>query len=129
MESNNLNTFKILFIVKGVLNSLLILFFLFYIGMGSLFSHLSTRHTTPGLDFNPGIIFVYIGTIGAICCIILAIITFIAANKIGQIRGRNFIIVAASINCITGILGILLCIFTIIELGKPHVKELFTQNE
>lgn len=122
---NNLNTFRILFIVKGILTLLFSLFFLFYAGFGFFFMGMAEFENEAEISFNPGIIFIIIGVIGVLLCLALAIVTLLAGKYIKEHRHYNFIFVVAILNCLTGVLGILLGVFTIIELNKPYAKELF----
>lgn len=125
MKTNNLNTFRTLFIVKGILNLLFSLFFLVYGAFGLFFMNIDTINNDPSLDFNPGIIFVIIGGIGLLFAVAFGIVTLLAAKYLKEISNYNFIFVVAILNCLTGVLGILLGVFTIIELQKPDVKALF----
>jgi hypothetical protein len=81
------------------------------------------------LPFDPSSFFMTIGVVITIIAVLTGIPAIMASTRLNQKRGRTFIIVAAGINCLTGILGILLCIFTVIELNKPDVKEVFAANE
>ncbi|WP_242670090.1 hypothetical protein [Gramella sp. KN1008] len=72
-----------------------------------------------------GLIFVTIGSVIFLFLIGLGILTILAGKYLGERRKYDFIFVIAILNCLTGILGILLGIFTIIELNKPNVKRLF----
>lgn len=124
--SNNLNVFRILYLVKGILTLIFSLFFIGYAAFGAYFTSIpefSDAENAP--SFNPGIIFFIVGGIGFIICIAMGIIQLMASKYIKEIRRHDFIMVAAILSCLTGILGILLGIFTIIELQKPHVKKLF----
>ncbi len=123
--TNNLHVFRILFLVKGILTLVFSLFFLVYAGFGSFFLNIEEFSDSSEMEFNPGFIFIIIGGIGFFLCIVLGILQLIAAKYLKEIRKSDFIMVVAILGCLTGILGILLGIFTIIELQKPHVKELF----
>lgn len=126
MKSNNLRTFKILFLVKGILTSVFSLFFVIYAIMGMTFAkipELTQGPTAP--PFNIGYLFLTIGIVGFCVSITLGTLALFASKYIGERKKHTFIIVAAAANCLTGILGILLCIFTLIELTKPEVKALF----
>lgn len=134
MKTNNLNTFKILFIVKGALSIFGILFGGLYVGMGTFIGNSippnSFEQASPTPFGNdPTQIFVVVGGIIMILSVILATINFLAAKFIKERRNYTFIFVAACINVLTGILGILLAVFTLIELSKPHVKGLFEGYE
>lgn len=125
-QPNNLNTFKILFIIKGILNLFLALFFLAYAFFGSyFFSEFDAAASRDLEHFNPGWIFIIIGGLGFVFALIFGILTLIAGKYIGLKKNYSFVLVIAILNCLTGLLGILLGVFTIIELNKPHVKELF----
>ncbi|NAS29570.1 hypothetical protein GTQ40_01165 [Flavobacteriaceae bacterium R38] len=128
-QPNNLDTFRILYIVKGILTSLFALFFIAYGLIGVFIGNIEGFIDDTGAEpFNPGIVFIIIGGIGLIITVIIAIFTFLTAKYIKERRHYNFIFVVAILNCLTGVLGILLGIFTIIEITKPHVKELFDRH-
>lgn len=124
-KSSSLDTFKILFIIKGVFNVLLGLFFSVYIFIGSIIAADIRRNEMRDVPFNPEAVITLIGVIGLVFFIFLAVMTFMAAKKLNDRTGSTFIIIAACLNVFTGLLGILLCIFTIIELQKPHIKAIF----
>lgn len=128
-QKNNLDTFKILFLIKGILTLCFSIFFLFYAGMGAFFTRLP-EFTNPSdpMPFNPGYIFLIIGVVGIVMCVGLGTLALLASKYIKEQRNYTFIYVAAIINALTGVLGILLAVFALIELGKPHVKELFEKN-
>lgn len=122
---NNLNTFRTLYLVKGILTLCFSLFFFFYAGMGMFFGTIIELDPTQNTPFNPGIIFIVIGVIGIIFCVALGILLLMVPKYIRELRNYNFIFAMAIVNCLTGILGILLGVFTLIELSKPEVKALF----
>jgi len=124
--NNNLETFKILFLIKGILTLCFSIFFLFYAGLGALFTNIpELNNEFQSLPFNPGNIFLVIGVVGAVMSIALGTLTIISSKYIKEQRNYTFVFVVAIVNGITGILGILLAVFTLIELDKPEVKELF----
>lgn len=126
IQPNNLNTFRILFIVKGIMNLLGALFFIGYAFLGTFFFNIADMNSDMDqMPFDPSILFVIIGIVGFVIALTFAVITLMAAKFIGETRNYTFIFVASILNCLTGVLGILLGIFTIIELNKPHVKQLF----
>lgn len=126
--ANNLHVFRILFLVKGILTLVFSLFFVVYAGFGTYFLNMEEFVEAEDLEFNPGFIFIIIGAIGFILCIVLGVLQLFAAKYLKEVRKSDFIMVVAILGCLTGILGILLGIFTIIEIQKPHVKELFAKN-
>ena len=131
MQNNNLNTFRILYLIKGILALAGSLFFVLYACFGLFFQ--SAFESIPEQDvempFNPGNIFIIIGAIGFVIAIIIGILNIMASNYIKVVKKYNFIFAIAVINCLTGILGIILGIFTFIELGKPEVKALFEKPD
>jgi len=128
-QKNNLDTFKILFLIKGILTLCFSLFFLIYAGIGIFFTEIIENTNTAGsIPFNPGYIFLIIGMVGFLFSLTLGILSILTSKYIKEQRNYTFIFVLAIINGITGILGILLAVFTIIELSKPHIKELFGKN-
>lgn len=121
--SNNLDTFKILFIIKGILTLFFSIFPIFYIFLGSfIFFQKGSMDNNPELA---GTIIVVIGIVVFLILLVAGILTIMAGNYLGRRKNYNFIFAVAILNCFTGILGILLGVFTIIELSKPHVKQIF----
>jgi amino acid transporter len=127
---NNLNVFRILFLIKGILTLVFSLFFVAYAAFGTVFMNMEEfSHHGSSPDFNPGYIFMIFGAIGFIICIVMGILQLMASKYIKELRKRDFIMVVAILGCLTGILGILLGIFTIIELQKPNVRALFEKSQ
>ena len=124
---NNLNTFRVLYIVKGVLSLLAALFFVGYLAFLNIFINEST--TMPDANIDVMSVLNIIMGIGFILCLVVGILTLMAAKYIGQTRNYTFVLVIAILNCLSGILGIILGVFTIIEINKPHIKMLFDQND
>lgn len=124
--NNNLSTFSTLFLVKGILTLCFSIFFILYGCIGMIIGESGEwSHETNSLPFNPGLIFIVIGGVGLLICIVMGILTLMASKYLKEAKNYNFIFVLAILNCLTGILGILLGIFTIIELNKPEIKQLF----
>lgn len=124
--TNNLSTFRILFLIKGILTIVFSLVFLLYAGLGLFFSKLPEfENNTDPMPFNPGDIFLFVGTFGFVICVTLGILTVIASNYIDKKKNYAFVFVLAIVNVITGVLGILLAVFSLIELTKPEVKSIF----
>ncbi|MFC6859539.1 hypothetical protein [Zunongwangia atlantica] len=125
----NLGTYRILFIIKGVLNLCISLFGLFYVLLGIFIPSPTMTGVSTHTPFNlMSTIMVVFGSIFILFAIIMAVLTFLAAKYIGERRNATFIIVVAVINCLTGILGIVLGVLTIIEIQKPEVRALFEAN-
>jgi len=123
----NLETYRILFIIKGVLNLLICFVGFIYLVMGVAFTNAGMHGDLPFNYFN--LIFFIFGGIFILFSIIMAVLTFLAAKYLNQRKNATFIIVVSVINCLTGILGIVLGILTIIEIQKPEVSALFEANK
>lgn len=122
-ENHNLNIFRILFLIKGIFTIVVSFFPLIYVFMGMfIFNNEFQDHQNLGMM---GIVFMMIGSAVFLFLLALGVVTILAGKYIGDRRHYDFIFVIAVLNCFTGILGILLGIFTIIELNKTQVKQLF----
>ncbi|MCB0401339.1 MAG: hypothetical protein KDD41_04600 [Flavobacteriales bacterium] len=124
--SNNLNTFRILFLVKGILALVFSLIFVLYAGIGVFVGEL-VEADSYGPPFNPGIIFIIVGAFGFIFTVALGVLALLVSKYIKERRNYTFIYVVALINALSGVLGILLAIFTLIELSKAEVKAEFSR--
>ena len=118
---HNLNIFRILYIIKGILLLFLSLMPGLYIFLGA--------HLFQNPDVNDGELagtFLIIGgSLLFVILLIFGILTLLTAKYIGEKRRYDFVFVMSILNCLTGVLGIILGIFTIIELNKPKVRKLF----
>lgn len=125
----NLNTFRILYLVKGILTLCFSIFFILYGCMGFIFGAIAENaETNAELPFNFGWVFVIIGGVGLIFCITFGVLTLLASKYFKEVKNYNFIFAIAILNCLTGVLGILLGVFTLVELTKPEVKKLFNKS-
>lgn len=130
---NNLPTFRTLYMVMGILNLIFSIFPLIYVFIGATISTV-LRHSPSQQDnqlpFDPGIFFIVIGLVLFLFIITLGILNLTVAKSLKETRNYNFIFGMAIVNCtIGGVLGILLGVFTLVELNKPYVKELFDKNK
>ncbi|WBL23870.1 hypothetical protein [Zunongwangia sp. HRR-M8] len=122
----NLETYRILFIIKAVLNLAFTLFGLIYIIIGFVIP----SQAMPNHFFNLfNVVFFIVGSVFILLSIILAVITFLAAKYLKERKNWSFIVAVSVVNCLTGVLGIVLGILTIIELQKPEVRALFDTNK
>lgn len=126
--NNNLRTFSILFLIKGILTLCFSLFFMIYVGLGFFVTSAVEINQDNDIPFNPGVFIIIIGGIGLVLTVTIGILTILASNYLKAEKNYNFIFAMAVVNCLTGILGILLGVFTLIELSKPNVKELFNSS-
>ena len=122
-EDHNLRIFKILYIIKGIITLAFSVLPLLYIFLGLFIfqkDELPEEHNQIG-----GALIMFIGITVFLFLLVLGILTLLTAKYLGEKKNYDFIFVMAILNCLTGILGIILGIFTIIELNKPVVKRLF----
>lgn len=132
MEKNNLPTFRILYLVSGILSFVFSFIPLIYVGIGLFFGEIYNEYPRTSRDampFNPGMFFVVFGLIFFVIIITMGILNLLVAKYIKETRNYNFVFAMAIVNCLGGILGILLGVFTLIEIHKPYAKELFGVNK
>lgn len=122
--TDNLDTLSTLHLVKGILTYLFSLFFVFYALMGSVFSQIPIEQETE-IPFDISFIFSVVGGIGFLICILLGTLNIMSYSYLKKRKNHGFVFAISIVNCIMGVLGIILGIFTIIEINKPHVKEQF----
>jgi len=122
----NLGTFRTLFIVYGIL---VLLGALFFIGYAIFMSYLINETSMSQGDADVGIqVVVGMMSVLALFTVGLAIALFMASKYIVEQRKYTFIFVVSIACCFTGLLGILLGVFTLIEINKSDVKALFEAN-
>ncbi len=129
MENNNLNALRILYIIKGILSVLGGLAFFLFFGVGASAFKEIEQQSSNGDFSSPEVPFILItGIFGFIVLLMVAvgILNFFAAKFINERKNHTFIFVMAIVNCLSGILGIALGIFTIIEIQKVEIKQLFS---
>jgi len=81
-----------------------------------------------GSDFTPrlvGIIFIILSVFIIAAGWILAVLIFVAGSRLKQHRAYNFCLVVAFLECLIIPLGTVLGIFTIINLTREPVRNLF----
>jgi hypothetical protein len=122
-EDHNLGIYRILYIIKGVITMLFSLLPLTYIIIASF---VFNNAELPEGEAQLGtMVMMTLGIIVFLFLLALGILTLLTAKYLGEKRNYDFIFVMAIVNCLTGILGIILGIFSVLELNKPHVKRLF----
>ena len=122
-EDHNLGIFRILYIIKGIITLAFSILPILYIFLGVFISQKGNMSVDE--SHFAGIFILLIGVVVFLFLLILGILTLLTAKYLGERKNYDFIFVMAILNCLTGILGIILGIFTIIELTKPQVKRLF----
>ncbi len=122
------------FYIMGAVTLVFSLFFIFYIGMGAMFFHdpsmWNTPSTKPGAPpieapFNPGYVFVFIGSFMMLICWIYGGFC-IAAGKWTALRKSHLgIQIVAAIGSLNVPIGTILGVFALTTLARPSVRELF----
>lgn len=129
MQNNSLGTFRILYLVYGILVLFFSIIFAIYAFFGFFIMESIDVKAEDDLPFNPGSIFLIIGGIGFVFATTIGVLNIVASNYLKNEKRYNFIFVMSIVNCLTGLLGILLGVFTLIELNKPEIKALFNKEE
>lgn len=133
MNDNNLNTLKVLFIIKAIINLLVSIFVLFvFLGLGAFIAadaaNPSYNNEQVEMPFNLVAVISSIGVFAILISIAYTVVTFLAAKYIGERKNHTFIVVVSILNILSGILGLALGVFALIELHKDNVKPLFGRN-
>ncbi|TRO66850.1 hypothetical protein [Christiangramia sabulilitoris] len=123
---HNLGIFKILYIIKGIIILLFSILPLIFLIFGAVLFQ-ENQYSSDDSAFG-GIMIMIIGCTLFLFLFVLGILTMLTAKYLGEKKNYDFIFVMAIINCLTGILGIIMGIFTILELTKPDVKRLFVKQ-
>jgi len=127
-KTNNLSTFRTfrtLFLVYGILLILGSIFCLFYAAFGLFFLTAEAPELNDPEMFNPGSIFLVVGLIAFVVVALFGVLALLSSKYIKQRKKHQFVFVTSILMCLTGLLGILLGVFALIELSKADVKELF----
>ena len=121
---NNLDTYRILYIVSAVLNFLGVFGFGLYAVFGFIFIQ-----DFQNTDQDVGWIMLLISGVGAFICALIGVLNLYTASCLRRRKNYNFIFVMAIVACLSGVLRLVLGIFTLIEITKPEVKALFYPEE
>ena len=127
--NSNLNTLRILYIIKGILTLLVSFFPLIYIFIGLAIGDKINQNSTNPPPFDVSLVFVIIGSVAFLVLVAIGVMNLLASKYIKEVKNYNFVFVTAVLTCLGGMLGIALGVFTLIELSKPEVKTLFTSKE
>lgn len=126
MKNNNLDTLKILYVVKGVLTILFSFFPLIYVFIGAfLGDKMNNPSHGEAPPFDVSYLLIGLGSVFFVLILIVGILTLISAKFIGQRKNYGFVFAVAILTCFGGMLSIALGVFSIIELVKPEVKSVF----
>ncbi len=120
---------------------LLSIFHYIYAGITACFSCFPLLHVamgllmlTGGLPMHEkdqatarmmGLMFVAVGASIALLGWTLAVLLFLAARRLGSLRGRTFCMVIAALSCLHIPLGTILGVFTLVVLSRPSVRARF----
>ncbi len=123
-DENTLDVLGNLHYVMGVLTAILACFPLihFVVGIAILGSGINGGDTAPKVV---GILFVVFSAIIILAGWTLAVLILITGSRLKQRRSYNFCLVIAFLECLIVPLGTVLGVFTILNLTKDSVKELF----
>lgn len=130
---NNLETFRVLYIIKGCLLTIPSLFIIGCIGFASSLLNSNGEYhyemqSQGELPFDPFIILKFLASIGILISVLIIgfiVSNFLTAYFLKKKKNYYFIFTISILSLFTGILGILLGVFTLIEISKPEVKALF----
>lgn len=125
---NNLRTLEILHYVYGAFEALgaLVIFILFNAIGGFMQSDFVARESGEAAPAVVGSVMGAMGWAIALFVLFFAVLNIISARNIGKRKGRVFSMVVAGIDCLSFPLGTALGVFTLIELSKEDVKQLYS---
>lgn len=130
---NNLDAFRVLYIIRGCLLAISSFFILSFLFLSSFFLTTNGEYnfemqSQGELPFDPFTIIKFLASIAillAVLIIAFIVCHFLVASFIKKRKHYYFIFTISILSFFTGILGILLGVFTLIEITKPEVKALF----
>ena len=130
IEDTNLKLLSIFHYVLAGFVSLFSMIPLLYLGMGLLFSLApAIFESSKGVEDAPpailGFIFGGIGLAGTVVVLSLAVMLFLGARNLGRARRHTLCTVVAALACFFMPFGTILGVFTLLELSKREVRELF----
>lgn len=127
---NNLSTLSILHYVYGGFACFIgVVVLVILLTMGQLFQ--SDWFADSAGEPSPPFVGILFGVIGWVVFTLLVakgLANIISGNLLARARGRAFSQVVAAVDCLNIPFGITLGIFTIIELQRPEVKQLYAQQ-
>jgi hypothetical protein len=134
IDAEHLKLLSIGYMISAGFNAFFMLFGLFYVFMGIMFSEM--MRMSPGMNTKPGqpppaLIGWIFGGIGLIIFAIgltFAILKLRAASNLKRRRARIFCMVVAGLTCLEFPYGTALGVLTFIALGRESVVRLFETN-
>ncbi len=125
---NNLRTLEILHYVYGAFEALgaLVIFIVFNTMGGFLQSDFVAQQSGEAAPAVVGSVMGAMGWAIGLFVLFFAVLNIISARNIGKRKGRVFSMVVAGIDCLSFPLGTALGVFTLIELSKEDVKQLYS---
>ncbi len=123
-DEKNLDLLANLQLILGILTALISCIPMIYLGVGiALFSGaVNGGETAPRIA---GLVFIILALIIILAGWVLSVLIIIAGRKLKKRESFNFCITVAFLECLIMPLGTVLGIFTILNLNKDTIKELF----
>lgn len=133
-EESNLKLIAIFHYVLAAFVSMFSMIPLMYLGMGILFSLAPAifESSGPSAQSAPpailGFIFGGIGLAGSLLILTFAALLFFAGRNLQKTRYIGFCTVVAAMSCLFMPFGTILGVFTLFELNKREVQEIFDSS-
>lgn len=127
-QNNNLDTIAIFHFISGGLKIFASLFVLIYVLMGAGMLVAGGHSGGAEMQITGGVILIF-GLFAFLMVIALGILSILCGKYLRERRNRIFCMVMAGFACMNAPLGTVLGIFTILEIEKPEVKQLFEENK
>lgn len=127
-QKNNMELLSTLHYVWGGLTLLAALFVFIYViaGAGLLFSGIYSGELSTQMT---GGIFMFFGFFGFLLVVTIGILSILCGKYLKERRNRIFCLVMSGLACTNAPLGLLLGIFTIMEMEKPEIKKEFEDKK
>lgn len=127
-QKNNIELLSTLHYVWGGITLFASLFVLIYVlvGAGLLFSGMGSGELAE--QFTGGV-FMLFGLFGFLLVVAIGIMSILCGKYLKERRNRMFCLVISALSCANAPLGLLLGIFTIMEIEKPEIKKEFEDNK
>lgn len=123
--SKNFNVFRILHIVQACLAFMAMLaMLLFSYGSAMLFDTFMDQPGFEEIPFDIAAFYQVFGVIAGVWYLFIGLMNLLTARAFNQRRGYGIALTTSIINCLSGVLGMVLAIFTLIEIHKPGTKEM-----